>query len=1167
MAMGGRYHIEDSKTAEFWLKSFPAGIRERGLDYIRKNLLLEIRELSPGTHYDALIQGNELYTTEVSWSPLDGWSGHCECPYGYEKCKHVFALMHWLLEGSKVRNRKSTTSKRWQLPQLSEAFNKLTGLPASPLMSSWLQNLLRIYNSLSLYQGALSADQLRELGIRPSPSTWGALSIWTEFPDSPLEMGMEITAYALEQDFKLTEGMAPLITSAAFRTFQEAWRERRSLQRWSTFLDRIDQLQLSDDILSGQLPVFELRLQINPSNSILLAKGPGELDFKPVRPTESDPVYSKWSSGRGRIHEEGQLLLDSIDRNDLNSFGEPLLHHVAEDQHLLHRVLSSPVLRPLLVDPNLRPIEMAEEPLVWRLTQDQDSAKRNYHLCLQHKDGRPVKNFSQAFYGPPHFYLLGNILHEGPHFDGHQLHPNKINPVPATIVESSPGIRMLHLLQADLPEELQSRIHSLHLSPRLTLRSHPSAPDRIHAMAEAVDDKGQVHMRLIDSEWKSVEGGIPLPEDPNTLFCLHSQNLTAGKQAIRELKGSYMENGWFNLHLDSRSPESFNLWLKSLPSVVQTVLEDGLQDFCKSFSNAEFRLEATSAGNDWFDLSLVLQVEDTDLSQEQIQMLLKAAGKWVHFPGKGWRRLDFQYTEQQDRQLAELGLSPRQLSGDAQRLHALQLASPSAKPWLQEETALEVRRKAEAIRTSVTPEIPSSIQAELRPYQVEGFHFLAYLSTNQFGGILADDMGLGKTLQTLTWLAWLHEQGSGGPSMVVCPKSVMENWQSEATRFHPTLRVRVWHPGELETLSSSLQEADLHVINYNQLRSVVTSIQSVPFLSIILDEGQNIKNPNSLTAKAACSLKAQHRLVLTGTPIENRLLDLWSLLHFAMPGVLGNRSSFSRLYNDKNDPLARVRLASRVRPFLIRRTKSQVAQDLPDRIEEDLLCEMEGDQLRLYEAEKKFAQQLLLGIKTKKELDKLRFHFLTSLLKLRQICCHPLLAGGNHRARSAKVDALLETLQPLVEEGQKVLVFSQFVEMLSLLEPHLKKLKCPIWKLTGSTENRGQLVQDFQSSEGAGIFLISLKAGGAGLNLTAASYVILLDPWWNPAVENQAIDRTHRIGQSRNVIAYRLIMKNTVEEKIRVLQKSKSELVEAVLGEERFAQALTLEDMKHLLED
>jgi SNF2 family DNA or RNA helicase len=606
---------------------------------------------------------------------------------------------------------------------------------------------------------------------------------------------------------------------------------------------------------------------------------------------------------------------------------------------------------------------------------------------------------------------------------------------------------------------------------------------------------------------------------------------------------------------------------------VAVELVGDLASLAREAVSGEVRLDVTEAGIDWFDLRVVLNVSDTELTPAELKLLLDAKGGFVRLAGKGWRRLQFQISEQEDEQLARLGLNARELSSEPQRLHALQLADEAAKSFLPEEQFARVQRRAGEIQARVTPALPAEVKAELRPYQLDGFHFLAYLSTNRFGGILADDMGLGKTLQTLAWLVWLRGEGRGDnpspvpPSLVVCPKSVTDNWRAEVARFTAGLRVKVWQASELDHFTEHLQEADLHVMNYSQLRIVGESLAPVAWLAVILDEGQYIKNPNSQTAQIARQLRAEHRLILTGTPIENRLLDLWSLMTFAMPGALGSRTQFGRLFDAKEDPFARRRLAARVRPFLLRRTKTQVAKDLPDRIEEDLFCEIEGEQRTLYRAELKRAQQLLLRIQTQKQLSEERFHLLTSLLRLRQICCDPRLVKPDSRAPSAKVEALIEQLEPLMEEGQKVLVFSQFVTMLELLKPALAEKNWPQFFLAGDTENRGELVRRFQETNGPAVFLISLKAGGFGLNLTAASYVVLFDPWWNPAVENQAIDRTHRIGQQRKVIAYRLLIKDSIEEKIRQLQKQKKSLAEDVLGEEKFAQGLTLDDLRFLFAD
>ena len=580
---------------------------------------------------------------------------------------------------------------------------------------------------------------------------------------------------------------------------------------------------------------------------------------------------------------------------------------------------------------------------------------------------------------------------------------------------------------------------------------------------------------------------------------------------------------------------------------------------------------------------------DTTLTKAEIKALLDARGGFVRLGAKGWKRLAFELSPEDEAQLADLGLSARDFSAQPQRLHALQLAGKAAaKKLLGEEHARAIERRAEEIRTRVTPALPAGIIAELRPYQIEGYHFLAYLSTNRFGGILADDMGLGKTLQTLAWMLWMRSEAEGAlgkdahPFLVVCPKSVVDNWRGESARFAPELRVVVLPRGsEADDLANARKGADLVVANYAQLRILEAELTAVPWSAVILDEAQAIKNPDSATARAAWALKTTHRLALSGTPIENRLLDLWSIMQFAMPGVLGNRSAFGKTFDQRNDLLARRRLSARVRPFVLRRTKGEVAKDLPDRIEEDLLCELDGAQATLYRAELKRARAALLGIQSKTQLDQSRFNILASLLRLRQICCHPALIGASKRRaaketkqadentapESAKLAALLDVLEPLIAEGHKVLVFSQFVEMLEIIRAEIVAREWKYFMLTGATEERGPLVADFQSSEGAAVFLISLRAGGFGLNLTAASYVVLYDPWWNPAVENQAIDRTHRIGQVNKVIAYRLLVKDTIEEKIRSLQKQKSSLAADILGEEAFARTLTIEDFQFLFSE
>jgi SNF2 family DNA or RNA helicase len=439
------------------------------------------------------------------------------------------------------------------------------------------------------------------------------------------------------------------------------------------------------------------------------------------------------------------------------------------------------------------------------------------------------------------------------------------------------------------------------------------------------------------------------------------------------------------------------------------------------------------------------------------------------------------------------------------------------------------------------------------------------------GGILADDMGLGKTLQTLAWLAWLRaEHGKDHkPALVICPASVLHNWKRESNRFTPELKVLVLESGAARhNLRHQIPEHDLIVTNYALLRRDLAALQKFEFRVIILDEAQFIKNPTAQITQSVKQLRAEQRLALTGTPLENRLLDLWSIVDFVQPSYLGSQANFTEHYEPKGvdaewgQKVARRRLSAKLRPLMLRRLKKQVAQDLPDRIEERRDCELGEAQRKLYLAELRRSREQVLQAVNEKGLARSKIHILAALTRLRQICCHPELVGND--SASGKTETLFELLEPLIAEGQKVLVFSQFVQMLKLLDAECQQRQYPTFLLTGESKQRQEIVNAFQSAPSASVFLLSLRAAGTGLNLTTASYVVLYDPWWNPAVEAQAIDRSHRIGQTRTVNAYRLIAPGTVEEKIWELQQRKAQTIADVLGEEGFARSLTKNDLEYL---
>jgi superfamily II DNA or RNA helicase len=475
----------------------------------------------------------------------------------------------------------------------------------------------------------------------------------------------------------------------------------------------------------------------------------------------------------------------------------------------------------------------------------------------------------------------------------------------------------------------------------------------------------------------------------------------------------------------------------------------------------------------------------------------------------------------------------------------------------------------------------------LRTYQRDGVGWLKFLRWFGLGGILADDMGLGKTIQVLAMLD--ARRGSAGvdeptmgddavehrPSLVLAPRSVIFNWVDEARRFTPHLRVAAYAGTERQTTREAFAELDLVVTSYGLLRRDIMELRRCAFDYVILDEAQAIKNPQSQSAKAARLLQARHRLALTGTPVENHLGDLWSIFEFLNPGMLGQAAAFSSFVRGQSAERSNLDIARQtgqaLRPFILRRTKKQVLAELPEKTEQTIVCQMDEPQRKVYDQLRDHYRRLLLksesGSAAGAAWGGSTMLVLEALLRLRQAACHPaLLDGVGDDVPSAKLDVLVEQLVELIEEQHKALVFSQFTSLLALVRKRLEQAGITYEYLDGRTRDREQRIARFQSDDSCPVFLISLKAGGLGLNLTAADYVFLLDPWWNPAVEQQAIDRAHRIGQTRHVVAYRLICEDTVEQRIAELQRHKKELAEAVIPDsDSILQNLTRGDLEKLL--
>jgi superfamily II DNA or RNA helicase len=487
------------------------------------------------------------------------------------------------------------------------------------------------------------------------------------------------------------------------------------------------------------------------------------------------------------------------------------------------------------------------------------------------------------------------------------------------------------------------------------------------------------------------------------------------------------------------------------------------------------------------------------------------------------------------------------------------------------------RRRIEKSSSPMDAPINPHTRSFLRPYQEAGADFLVQAAGTFGGALLADDMGLGKTLQTISALTALSALSKGAgeparPSLVICPASVAHNWRREAAKFAPHLRTIVIEGGEkrrqiLLRLGGRDPGVDLVIENFALVRRDIELLEKAEFQVVAVDEAQAIKNPDAETTRAVKRLRARHRIALTGTPIENRLTDLWSIVDFLAPTYLGSRTAFEQTAKDQDSTVFHRMLRGRMRPLLIRRLKRDVAPELPERIEERLDCEMTEGQRTLYLAEVKRTRLLLEGVTSPEEMSgENRVRMLAALTRLRQICCEPSLVDLGGRG-SGKVDELMELLPELLEAGHKVLVFSQFVRMLELLTERLDQQRIPFRMLTGQTQDRMQVVDAFENDPTPSVFLISLKAGGTGLNLTSASHVVLFDPWWSPALEAQAIDRSHRIGQDKTVVAIRLVTKGTIEERILELQERKRSLSRDILESDAESPSLTPEELGFLLQD
>ena len=639
--------------------------------------------------------------------------------------------------------------------------------------------------------------------------------------------------------------------------------------------------------------------------------------------------------------------------------------------------------------------------------------------------------------------------------------------------------------------------------------------------------------------------------------------------------------GRWNLHGESAVVRFFACDYPRLQKEWEVSLEDNLRhNTLQNFERLEPRFEIRPAGERWFDVEMSLASADGEkFSAADIQRLILSGNGTTRLKNGRIALIDTGALEEFTEVLRDC--APQQ-HARGYRFSDVQAgfldATLRQQPGWQVQAAAGWRERAaqQSGQAKLTCPPLGPLEEVLRPYQRQGVAWLQFLRDNKFGGILADEMGLGKTLQTLAFIQSCHANRKlCGPVLIVCPTSLVFNWLAEAKKFTPTLKVVALHGTGRHEHFEEIAKSDLVITSYALIRRDADRYREQKFDTLVLDEAQHIKNRQTQNALAVKAVRTSYRLVLTGTPMENSVLDLWSIFDFLMPSYLGSATEFRERYEQPitrdKDEAAQARLGRRLRPFILRRLKTEVAKDLPAKLQQVSYCELTDDQAEIYKQVLAVSRKEVMTAVGAQGVAKSKMVVLNALLRLRQICCDLRLLKLENAEftddSSGKLAMFAELLEEAMDGGHRVLVFSQFTTMLGLLKDKLTAEKIEYCYLDGATTNRGAVVEKFQSNAKIPVFLISLKAGGVGLTLTGADTVVHFDPWWNPAVEDQATDRAHRIGQTRVVTSYKLIARGTVEEKILALQQKKRAIIKATLGgEETLADNLTWEEIQGLFE-
>ncbi len=1100
-----------TEFADLWNEQ-PALLRERGRAYQRQGRVRILEANSARVR--ARVRGTELYSVSLTSGPK-AWHATCSCPAFSERgqCKHVCAVLVELSasEGVPIASTEEGLGRR-----------ATQGEPG--------------------FQGEFE-DELEDFDE-------------DEYDVSPIRLPLPRSLPRTRQEAQLRRVEQQLREIIA--------RKQGDRAEWSRVRELIHALGVDTPPARTGRRAVKCRYVLHPIDQEAEVVG---FDIEQSRATARGTV-ADYRIVRRALHD---VDLDELDALVLELVGG---HTGGEfPAHLAPAPFDELVLRPglqSLLLPRLalarrlflankesaamRPLELDEdEP--WSFRLDVKAKKHGFELegsLARGAERIPLSEVTCALksgFAIARGRLLCVEWHNAAHWAAHMCGER---PVRAPRAEAADLARLLGRAPPNLPISAEGLIHAVKGPPRpvLTLAPPRNAAAALQARLD-FDYEGVRARRLGPSV--TVKGDLVIRIERDDAF-------------ERAAEGQFTECGGTLLPPGTDADGTFEQ--KKLGALVRGLVERG---WLVEGEHLELRSVGTidigvSSGVDWFDVSVAADFGGVSPELPALLEALASKKALVQLSDGSFGILP----EAWSARWAALGALGSVHDGIVRvkrsRAFLLDILLDERTAERGDAPFQELRARLARARNPKPLAAPSGFRGELRHYQEAGLGWLAYLGEIGFGGCLADDMGLGKTVQLLA-LIERRREGARGPTLVVAPNTLIFNWQNEAARFTPAIDVHVHHGTARSKSKARIEDAGLVLTTYGTLRQDAHFLSKVHFDLVVLDEAQAIKNPRSQSAKAARLLDAEQRVALTGTPIENRVEDVLSIFEFLNPGLLEGSRALRHLLEGSND-VESARLASRaLGPFLLRRTKEEVLTELPAKSEQIVSCELGGPQRREYNALRDHFRAKVLGLIDEVGLKKAGMNVLEALLRLRQAACHLALVDPSHaHTKSAKLETLLEMLAELRASGHKALVFSQFTSFLAHVKSALDAQSVSYAYLDGQTTARAGIVERFQSDPTQSVFLISLKAGGVGLNLTAADYVFLLDPWWNPAVERQAIDRTHRIGQTRSVTAYRLVARDTVEEKVLLLQDQKRALAEALFeGSNASLRGLTRADLEAIL--